>query len=32
MSEDVKQLIKLICRGVKFTIALIEKWLSGEKT
>jgi len=30
-SDETKQLIKIICRGIKFTVSLIEKWLNGEK-
>lgn len=31
MSEDAKQIIKAIIRGMKFTISLLEKVLAGEK-
>jgi hypothetical protein len=31
MSEDSKQIIRAIIRGLKFTVSLLEKVLSGEK-
>jgi hypothetical protein len=31
MSEETKQVVKIIIRGMKFTISLLEKWLRGEK-
>jgi hypothetical protein len=31
MSEETKQFVKLIIRGLKFTVSLLEKWLRGEK-
>jgi hypothetical protein len=30
MSDETKQLIKAIIRGIKFTISLLEKVLKGE--
>jgi len=31
MSDEIKQFVKIIIRGMKFTISLLEKWLRGEK-
>jgi hypothetical protein len=31
MSEDVKQIIRAIIRGLKFTVSLLEKVMAGEK-
>ena len=31
MSEDSKQIIRAIIRGLKFTVSLLEKVLAGEK-
>lgn len=31
MSEDIKQIIRALIRGMKFTISLLEKVLTGEK-
>lgn len=31
MSEDSKQIIKALIRGLKFTVSLLEKVLAGEK-
>lgn len=32
MSPETKEFIKIVVRGVKYTIAMIEKWLRGEPT
>ena len=31
MSDDTKTLIKIVCRVLKFTVSLLEKWQRGEK-
>jgi len=31
MSDDAKQIIKALIRGLKFTVSLLEKVLKGEK-
>jgi hypothetical protein len=31
MSDDVRQIIRAIIRGLKFTVSLLEKVLAGEK-
>jgi hypothetical protein len=31
MSDDSKQIIRAIIRGLKFTVSLLEKVLAGEK-
>jgi len=31
MTEDSKQIIRAIIRGLKFTVSLLEKVLAGEK-
>jgi hypothetical protein len=31
MNEDIKQIIRALVRGMKFTISLLEKVLAGEK-
>jgi len=31
MSEDIKQIIRALIRGLKFTVSLLEKVLAGEK-
>ncbi len=31
MSEDVKQIIRALIRGLKFTVSLLEKVMAGEK-
>ena len=31
MSDDVKQIIRALIRGMKFTVSLLEKVMAGEK-
>jgi hypothetical protein len=31
MSDDVKQIIRALIRGLKFTVSLLEKVMAGEK-
>lgn len=31
MNPDTKELVTILIRGMKFTIALLEKWIRGEK-
>jgi hypothetical protein len=31
VNEDIKQIIRALIRGMKFTISLLEKVLAGEK-
>ena len=31
MSDDVRQIIRALIRGMKFTISLLEKVMAGEK-
>lgn len=31
MSEDIKQIIRALIRGLKFTVSLLEKVMAGEK-
>jgi len=31
MTNETKDLIKILIRGIKFTVGMVEKWLRGEK-
>lgn len=31
MSDDVKQIIRALIRGLKFTVSLLEKVMAGER-
>jgi hypothetical protein len=31
MSDDVRQIIRALIRGLKFTVSLLEKVMAGEK-